>query len=315
MALEKFKAAPLPNPPAQYDSQYIRQMIRVLEIYFNQLDSLTPNQAQSYRADNFYGGDFSGDSVTADSVNADTLTARLGTIGTLNSSSIYSSAGNIQALRVRRIISRDMMADNYYGNFFYGDGRYLNTPYNQFESSQDQTGAVATATAVTFNVDVFPDSISIASNSQITFAIKGVYLLTYSLSFKNTTNDRQDIDVWFRYKGNDIANSNSKFSIPARKSTGDPAYLIAVTPYTIDIVADGDYVQIMWRVTDAAVVLEQLPAVTASPGVTPAIPATPSAILTVQFVSSQYPPVKRIAPLPVFGFGQVGVVEVLTNRG
>ena len=315
MALEKFRAAPLPNPPAQYDPQYIRQMIRVLEIYFNQLDSLTPNQAQSYRADNFYGGDFAGDAITANSVNTDTLTSRLGIIGTLNSGSIFSNAGNIQALRVRRIISRDMMADNYYGNYFYGDGRYLNTPYNQFESSQDQTGAVATATAVTFNTDLFPDSISIVSNSRITFGVKGIYQLTYSLSFKNPTNDRQDIDVWFRYKGNNIANSNSKFSIPARKSTGDPAYLIAVTPYIVDVVADGDYVEIMWRVTDAAVVLEQLPAVTASPGVTPAIPATPSAILVVQFVSSQYPPVKRIAPLPVFGFGQVGVVRVLTNRG
>jgi hypothetical protein len=58
MALEKFRAAPLPNPPAEYDAQYIRQMIRVLEVYFDQLDSKTPNFAQSYRADNFYGGFF-----------------------------------------------------------------------------------------------------------------------------------------------------------------------------------------------------------------------------------------------------------------
>ena len=40
MALERFKAAPLPNPPAAYDPQYVRQLIRVIEIYFNQLDSL-----------------------------------------------------------------------------------------------------------------------------------------------------------------------------------------------------------------------------------------------------------------------------------
>ena len=60
MALERFKAAPLPNPPAQYDPQYVRQLIRVIEIYFNQLDSNTPNQAQSYRADTFYGGTLDG---------------------------------------------------------------------------------------------------------------------------------------------------------------------------------------------------------------------------------------------------------------
>jgi hypothetical protein len=61
MGMEKFRAAPLPMPPDQYDPRYIRQVLRVLEIYFDQLDSLTPNQANSYRADNFYGGLFSGD--------------------------------------------------------------------------------------------------------------------------------------------------------------------------------------------------------------------------------------------------------------
>ena len=55
MALELFKASPLPNPPETYEPQYFRQFLRTLEIYFSQLDSLTPNQAKSYRADNFYG--------------------------------------------------------------------------------------------------------------------------------------------------------------------------------------------------------------------------------------------------------------------
>lgn len=61
MALEKFRAPPLPQPGRSYDMQYLMQLIRVLGLYFSQLDSLTPNQAQSYRADNFYGGLFSGD--------------------------------------------------------------------------------------------------------------------------------------------------------------------------------------------------------------------------------------------------------------
>lgn len=38
----------------------MRQVIRVLEIYFNQLDSNAPSHAQSYTADNFYGGAFNG---------------------------------------------------------------------------------------------------------------------------------------------------------------------------------------------------------------------------------------------------------------
>lgn len=60
MALEKFRASPLPIPGVEYDHQYMLQLIRVLGLYFSQLDSLTPNQAQSYRADQFIGGQYRG---------------------------------------------------------------------------------------------------------------------------------------------------------------------------------------------------------------------------------------------------------------
>jgi hypothetical protein len=55
MALDKFNAPPLPNAPREYDPQYIRQVLRVIEIYFSQLDSNTPNHAQKYTADTFNG--------------------------------------------------------------------------------------------------------------------------------------------------------------------------------------------------------------------------------------------------------------------
>lgn len=53
MALDKFRAAPLPNAPVQWDPQYMRQLLRILENYFSQLDSNTPNHAQKYTADQF----------------------------------------------------------------------------------------------------------------------------------------------------------------------------------------------------------------------------------------------------------------------
>ena len=55
MALTRFRASPLPNAPTEYDAQYMRQVIRVIETYFSQLDSNTPNYAQSYTADTFNG--------------------------------------------------------------------------------------------------------------------------------------------------------------------------------------------------------------------------------------------------------------------
>jgi len=55
MAMVRFKASPLPDPPKEYNPQYVRELIRVLENYHSQLDSLTPCQAQSYTADFFAG--------------------------------------------------------------------------------------------------------------------------------------------------------------------------------------------------------------------------------------------------------------------
>jgi hypothetical protein len=74
MALDKFRAAPIPNPPSDYDAQYMRQVIRVIETYFSQLDSRTPNNAQQYTADTF-NGIFAAKNVTTAEKNALTPSA------------------------------------------------------------------------------------------------------------------------------------------------------------------------------------------------------------------------------------------------
>jgi len=94
MALVRFKHAPLPNPPPDYDPQYVRQMIRVLEIYFNQLDSLTPNQAQSYTADEFIGGTITlGSYTNAEKLALTPATGMMVFDTTLNQISVYYSGG------------------------------------------------------------------------------------------------------------------------------------------------------------------------------------------------------------------------------
>jgi hypothetical protein len=65
MALVGFRAPALPLPPNDYNRQQFDELTRALRVYFNLLDSLTPQQAQSYRADNFFGGAFSGDLISA----------------------------------------------------------------------------------------------------------------------------------------------------------------------------------------------------------------------------------------------------------
>jgi hypothetical protein len=292
----------------------MRQVIRVIETYFSQLDSLTPNSSQQYTADRFIGGTFSGTSLNATSVSADTLSANQAVIGYQASNGVLTNALISYGHRNGSQISESLMVNEVYANYFYGDGRFISTPYNQLISNSDQTAAaIDQAYAITLDVSEFPDGISITSSSRITFAKTGIYNIAYSIQFKNTTNDQQDIDIWLRYNGTDIANSNSRFTIPARKSAGDPSHLIAVTPTVVDIFADNGYIEIMWRVENTGVSIEHFPAITAVPGVTPAIPATPSVIIGVTFLSAQFPPTKRVAPLPVFGFGQIGSIEVVTR--
>lgn len=60
MALVGFRAPALPLPPGEYDARQQNELIRALRLYFNLIDSLTPQQAQSYRAQNFIGGTFTG---------------------------------------------------------------------------------------------------------------------------------------------------------------------------------------------------------------------------------------------------------------
>lgn len=289
----------------------MRQVIRVLEIYFNQLDSNTPNHAQKYTADQFVGGSFTGTNISATNVSTTSLTFGSGVGGYLGTNGLRTDALISYGHRNERQVSNDIMANDIYAGSFYGDGKHINTPYNQFTSNSDQTAPnVATANALTYDSSDFPDGITLSNSSRLNVSSQGVYLFTFSIQFENTNNTTETVNIWFRKNGSDIANSNSSFSLPARKSAGVYAYLIAVTPFMVDLQAN-DYIQIMWRPSDVAVTIQQLPAVTASPGVTPAIPATPSVIVQAQFVSAQFPPVTRVAPLPVFGFGQIGNISVL----
>ena len=68
MAFTGFRAPALPIPGGMYEQRQQAELIRALRLYFNILDSLTPQQAQSYTADAFFGGGFSGSSINGGTV-------------------------------------------------------------------------------------------------------------------------------------------------------------------------------------------------------------------------------------------------------
>ena len=151
-------------------------------------------------------------------------------------------------------------------------------PYGAFQDTTDQTAASTTAAyAVTLNTTDFSKGISVVSNSQITFETGGIYNIQFSIQFANDDTQIQDVDVWFRKNGTDIAGSNSKFSVP-NSHGGTDGHLIASLNFYVQVAAN-DYVQIMWATSSTLVTIEHLAAQTS-----PTRPSTPSVIVTANKV-------------------------------
>ena len=144
------------------------------------------------------------------------------------------------------------------------------------------TGTGGTGT-YTVNTSQTVSSTAITGNlpSKIVMECPGTYNICFSLQMQNIGNSSETMNIWFRQNGVDIPASNSAFGIPPKKSSGSPAETIAAMNFFVDADTQ-DYFEIMWQVSSSDV---SMPAFAA--GTSPTRPTTPSAIVTVQFVSSQ----------------------------
>lgn len=160
-------------------------------------------------------------------------------------------------------------------------GKYINFPFGAFQDSTDQTAAnTTTAYAITFDTTDFSNGVTLSNSSRLNLVNAGLYNCQFSIQFKNTTNDTQDVDVWFRKNGTNIDKSNSRFGLSPRKSSGDPSHVIAAMNFFVEA-EPNDYIEIMWRPSDTGVSMEHYGTST-----TPTRPAVPSVIATISFVST-----------------------------
>jgi hypothetical protein len=159
--------------------------------------------------------------------------------------------------------------------------RFLNAPYGAFQDSTDQTAAnTTTAYAITFDTTDFANGVTLSNSSRINVSQDGLYNIQFSIQFKNTTNDTQDVEVWFKKNGTNVDKSNSRFGLSARKSAGDPSHLIGALNFFVNLTTN-DYIELMWRVSDVGVSIEAY-----GTNTSPTRPAIPSVILTASFVSN-----------------------------
>lgn len=153
--------------------------------------------------------------------------------------------------------------------------RAFDNAYGGFSDGTDQTGSISAGTVMTFDTIDVADGVTLVSSSRITVPNTGKYNLQFSSQFKNTNNAQEDVTVWLRVNGVDLANSATQYTIPARKSASIFGYGVASLTFLLDLTAN-DYVEIVWLPTATTVTLEHLPA-----SVTPAYPAIPSIIATM----------------------------------
>jgi hypothetical protein len=151
--------------------------------------------------------------------------------------------------------------------------------YGAFSDATDQTGSTTAGTAMTFNTVDVADGVTLASGSRLTVPTDGIFDLQFSAQFKNTDNAQHIVTIWFKINGIDVPNSGTQITVPARKSVGVNGFAVAAWNIFLDMNA-GQYVEIFWLPESLTVNMEHLPA-----SVTPAYPAIPSVIATVQQVA------------------------------
>ena len=157
-------------------------------------------------------------------------------------------------------------------------GKFMNNPYGAFQSTVDQTAAVAnTAYAMTFNTTDYANGVSVASNSRITVADAGIWNLQWSGQFENPDSQDHDGRAWLKINGTVVTGSTGFFAVPSKHGVVNGHALIGWN-YFVSLNAN-DYVELWWE-TDSTQVSIQAYAAAGS------YPSTASLIATMSFVSN-----------------------------
>jgi len=158
-------------------------------------------------------------------------------------------------------------------------GKFMNNPYGAFQSTADQTAAVAnTAYAMTLNTVDYANGVSVASNSRITVVDSGIWNLQWSGQFENTDSQDHDVRVWLKINGTVVTGSTGFFAVASKHGSVDGHALVGWN-YFLSLNAN-DYVELWWE-TDNTLVTIQAYAASGN------YPSTASLIATMTFVSNK----------------------------
>ena len=322
MGMVLFRAPPMPVPPAQYSQQYGTQLIRVLGVYFSQLDSKTPIQADAFiggtfegttfTGDQFTGGDFDGGTFTGDHfVGGDFAGSGLGI--TLPYGSFYDTTnqagGSVTTEYPMRLAATDIssgvsvasrsaaftgsqaltvltVASGLTGLIFPGmliAGTTVAANTYVVVQLTGTSGGLGTYT-VSVSQTVTSRALTGAMATKLTVTSAGIYNLQFSAQFINTGVAAHDIDIWFR--------KNATTPTGAGIANSNSVFTVHSSHGGVDgrLIAGLNYM-IQLAAADFLEIMWHgddlgISIATIAAGSTPTTPQAPGVIATLQFVSA-----------------------------
>lgn len=161
--------------------------------------------------------------------------------------------------------------------------RFLNAPYAAIQRTTDKTFTVNTATQITFNQNDFLNGCANDGTDGISVSYAGIYNYQFSVQLRNTDTQIHSAWIWLRINGVDVAGTGSKFDVVSSHG-GIDGFGIAACNFYVQLAAN-DTVEMWAAVSSTAVSFDASAAQTTPPSAF-AMPAIPSVVATLSFVSS-----------------------------
>ena len=159
-------------------------------------------------------------------------------------------------------------------------GQYLDFPYAAIQRTTDKTFTANTATQITFDQNDFLNGCTNDGTDGIVVEQSGIYNYQFSVQLKNTNTQIHSAWIWLRVNGVDVAGTGSKFDVTSSHG-GIDGFVIAACNFYVQLNA-GDTAEMWAAVDDVAVTFDA----TAAQTVPFAMPAIPSVVATLSFVSA-----------------------------
>lgn len=152
----------------------------------------------------------------------------------------------------------------------------FNNTYASYYSTVTQQNPIAnTVNFMTFSNYWHQNSVTLVDSSKIQVTYDGIYNFDFSAQLEKSGGGNDDIDIWFRYNGQNIDFSNTRVTLQ-----GNNAKSVASWNFIQSMTASS-YLQICWSSSDTGVSILSLGTQSS-----PTRPAIPSIILTVDKISN-----------------------------